>query len=103
VPALLAQPEFHDAERARPLIECLEDGIALLEALSDAMENTGVRVRIGHENARAEFGSLSIVATHYGDGTSDGVVGVIGPTRMDYQRAIAAVKAVSDGLSDALS
>lgn len=103
VPALLAQPEFHDAERARPLIECLEDGIALLEALNDAMENPGVRVRIGHENERAEFGSLSIVATHYGDGTSDGVVGVIGPTRMDYHRAIAAVKAVSEGLSDALS
>ena len=37
VPALLAQPEFHDAARARPLIEFLEDGISVLEALSDAL------------------------------------------------------------------
>lgn len=103
VPALLAQPEFHDAERARPLIECIEDGLSMLEALGDAMAHDGVRVRIGHENRLAQLGSVSIVATHYGDGFNDGVIGVIGPTRMDYQRAIAAVRAVSEGLSEILS
>lgn len=103
VPALLAQPEFHDAERARPLIECVEDGLAMLEALSDALSSSGMTVRIGHENRRAEFGGVSLVATHYCAGTTDGVIGVIGPTRMDYQRAIAAVRAVADGLSETLS
>ena len=33
----------------------------------------------------------------------DGIVGVIGPTRMDYQRAMAAVRVIADGLSEALS
>jgi heat-inducible transcriptional repressor len=103
VPALLGQPEFHDAERARPLIEFLEDGIAVLEALSDAFGSHDVTVRIGHENRRAELGNVSIVATNFGAGSSDGVVGVIGPTRMDYPRVMAAVRAVSDDLSDALS
>ncbi len=103
VPALLAQPEFHDADRARPLIECVEDGLALLDALSSAFENPGVTVRIGHENTRAELGGMSVVAIHYGTGDSDGVLGVIGPTRMDYRRAIDAVSAVADGLSVALS
>jgi heat-inducible transcriptional repressor len=103
VPALLGQPEFHDAERARPLIEFLEDSIAVLEALSDAFATSDITVRIGHENSRVELGNVSIVATNYGSGSSDGVVGVIGPTRMDYPRVMAAVRAVSDDLSDALS
>jgi len=103
VPALLAQPEFHDAERARPLIESVEDGLAVLETLSEAMGGRGVSVRIGHENRRQEFGGVSVVAINYVAGDSDGVVGVIGPTRMDYQKAIDAVRAVADGLSNALT
>ena len=103
VPALLAQPEFHDAAQARPLIEFLEDGISVLEALSEALGNRELTVRIGHENRRAELGNVSIVATNYGVGSADGVVGVIGPTRMDYSRAMAAVRVVADGLSEALS
>lgn len=103
VPALLAQPEFQHAGRARPLIEFLEDSIAVLEALSAVLSSTGVSVSIGHENRRVELGNLSIVATNYGAGDADGIVGVIGPTRMDYQRAMTAVRVVADGLSDTLS
>lgn len=102
VPALLAQPEFHDADRALPLIEFLEDGIAVLETLSDALDSHDLTVRIGHENGRAELGNVSIVATNYGTGRSDGLVGVIGPTRMDYDRAIDAVNHVAHGLEDIL-
>jgi heat-inducible transcriptional repressor len=102
VPALLAQPEFHDADRARPLIEFLEDGIAVLETLSDALDSRSLTVRIGHENGRAELGNVSIVATNYGSGRADGLVGVIGPTRMDYDRAIDAVNHVAHGLEDIL-
>jgi len=102
VPALLAQPEFHDAEAARPLIEFLEDGLAVLEALSEVLSQRGVVIRIGHENRRAELGNVSLVATNYGSGSADGVVGVIGPTRMDYNRAISAVKTVADGLENVL-
>ncbi len=103
VPALLAQPEFQEAGRAQPLIEFLEDGIAVLEALSDALGSSDLTVKIGHENRRAELGNVSIVATNYGAGGSDGVVGVIGPTRMDYPRAMAAVRHIADGLSEALT
>lgn len=103
VPALLAQPEFQQAGQARPLIQFLEDGIVVLEALSEALGSGEVSVRIGHENRRAELGNVSIVATNYGTSGADGIVGVIGPTRMDYQRAMAAVRVIADGLSDALS
>jgi heat-inducible transcriptional repressor len=103
VPALLAQPEFQKVGEARPLIEFLEDGIAVLETLSEALGSTDISVRIGHENRRAELGNVSIVATNFGVGGADGIVGVIGPTRMDYQRAMAAVRIMADGLSEALS
>jgi heat-inducible transcriptional repressor len=60
-------------------------------------------VRIGHENRRSELGNVSIVATNYTSGSTGGVIGVIGPTRMDYGRAISAVRVVADELEDALS
>lgn len=103
VPALLAQPEFHDSARASSVIGFLEDGLAVLEALSDALGKRELTVRIGHENRRAELDNVSIVATNYGTGTSDGVIGVIGPTRMNYPRAMGAVRIIADSLSDAMS
>lgn len=102
VPALLAQPEFHDAERARPLIEFLEDGIQLLEALSEALSSERLTVRIGHENLRSELEGVSIVASSYDAGSGEGLIGVVGPTRMDYERAVRAVRAVARELSSAL-
>lgn len=102
VPALLAQPEFHDAERARPLIEFLEDGISVLEALSEALATRDLTVRIGHENRRSELGNVSIVASSYSVGSGEGLVGVVGPTRMDYGRAMGAVRAFAQELTEAM-
>ncbi|TLM76771.1 MAG: heat-inducible transcription repressor HrcA [Actinobacteria bacterium] len=101
--SLLEQPEFAGADSLRPLMALLEDGVALLETLSGVMRDSGVVVRIGHENPRDDLGNVSLVAANYGGGgESEGIVGVIGPTRMNYPRAIASVRAVSDGLTDAL-
>jgi heat-inducible transcriptional repressor len=60
-------------------------------------------VRIGSENRRTALDNVSIVATNYASSYGDGVVGVIGPTRMDYPRAMAAVRVVADGLTEAMS
>lgn len=103
VPALLAQPEFHDADRARPLIESIESGLVLLDTLSESLARPGLSVRIGAENRSSQLETVSVVATSYSAGSSDGVIAVIGPTRMDYGRAIAAVRTVADGLSDTLT
>jgi heat-inducible transcriptional repressor len=102
VPELLALPEFADASMVRPLLTVLEDGLVMLETLSEVMRAGGLTVRIGSENRARELGRLSLVATRYGSETSDGIVGVIGPTRMDYSRSIAAVHSAAEGLSEAL-
>lgn len=102
VPELLALPEFSDSSMVRPLLTVLEDGLVMLETLSEVMRAGGVTVRIGSENSARELGQMSLVASRYGSDTADGIVGVIGPTRMDYSRSITAVHCAADGLSEAL-
>lgn len=61
----------------------------LLSTFDEAAAEGGpVMVRIGHENPASELAGVSIVACPYGRGESEGVVAVIGPTRMNYERAI---------------
>ena len=78
----------------------LEERYNLLELLAEAMREDGVYLRIGHEMSRASLQECSLVAANYGVANrSLGTVSVIGPTRMDYQRVIATVRATADGLS----
>lgn len=102
VSALLAHPEFADPAAVRPLMGLLEDGMSMLQVLSDVMRSTEVAVRIGRENPSAVLEHTSFVAARYGDGDSGGIVGVIGPTRMDYGRAMAAVRTISETLTGVL-
>ncbi len=102
VPELLELPEFAESARLRPLLGLLEDGFAMLETLSDFVRTGGLTVRIGSENTRRELGEMSVVMTNYSSSDANGVVGVIGPTRMDYPRTIAAVRRTADGLTDVL-
>ena len=101
VSTLLAQPEFADPRLVTPLLHLLEDGLMTLQVLTGLMQSGDVVVRIGAENP-AGLDRLSVVATNYEAGGTDGVVGVIGPTRMDYARAVSAVRTVADGLTEAL-
>ncbi len=102
VSALLMQPEFSDPGTVRPLLGLLEDGLSMLRMLSDVMLTRDVLVRIGHENRLDALERVSFVAGRYGDGDGGGIVGVIGPTRMDYPRAVASVRTVADTLSEIL-
>ena len=85
------------------LLEMLEERFNLLELLSDALRVDGVFLRIGHEMAPPSLQACSLVAANYGVANRNlGTVSVLGPTRMDYQRVIATVRATADGLSDYL-
>jgi heat-inducible transcriptional repressor len=102
VAALLSQPEFADPHVARPVVEVLEDGITMLRLLTEAMREPDVTVRIGHENPIEALGSVSVVLSPYGRRGALGIVGVIGPTRMDYPRAMCTVRTVAHTLTDIL-
>ena len=97
---LLDQPEFSDASRLSPLIEKLEDETILFHLMPDALESDLPIVRIGHENTSSELSEVSVVATPYAAGTGQGMIAVIGPTRMNYELVIKAVRAARSLLQE---
>jgi len=82
------------------VLEMLEQRYNLLELLAEALREDGVYLRIGHEMTPPSLQDCSLVAANYGVANRNlGTVSVLGPTRMDYQRVIATVRATADGLS----
>jgi heat-inducible transcriptional repressor len=87
------------------VLEALEQHVILLKLLSTAGESANtLAVRIGHENPFAELQSTSMVTSGYGPGAElVAGLGVVGPTRMDYPSAMAAVRAVATYVSRILA
>lgn len=100
--SLLDQPEFSSPEMVRDLMGLLEDGLLVARALSDVLDAEETLVRIGGENRFAALGDMTLVADSYGHEGASGVVGLIGPTRMEYSRAIDTVRIVAENLSASL-
>ncbi len=100
VGALLRQPEFRDAGRVHPLLAMLEDG-TLLGRLRESLPGApGVRVVIAGERRMDVMDEYSAVLAEYGDDArGHGVVGVVGPQRLPYRRAVASVEVIARALS----
>jgi heat-inducible transcriptional repressor len=97
---LVSEYRFQDVSQLNALMEMLERRVSLLELLSAALDSRGSYVRIGVENREPALRSLSLVAANYGLPQRNlGTVSVIGPTRMDYARAIQSVREAAHELS----
>ena len=97
---LLSEHRFQDVTQLNDLLEALERRVSLLGLLSAALSERDIYVRIGAENALPALRSLSLVAANYGlPARNLGTVSVIGPTRMDYARAIITVREAALQLS----
>ncbi|GAK06423.1 LOW QUALITY PROTEIN: heat-inducible transcription repressor HrcA [Geomicrobium sp. JCM 19038] len=100
---LLAQPEFKDVEKIRQMLEWLEDKKEVYSLLN-AMNSKGLTVKIGEENRFELFDDISMITATYAiDGDTVGSIGLIGPTRMQYERAIQIITQMADGLSTSLT
>jgi heat-inducible transcriptional repressor len=88
---LAEQPEFSDATQMRNLLELTETRARLAAALRARPSKAGVQITIGAENGTALPGGLTVVTAEYSAGDLSGVIGVIGPTRMPYEKVIALV------------
>lgn len=100
---LLSYPEYSDVEKARSFLSVLEskDTIRKLVGRDGGME---VTIRIGPENGVPELADCSIVTAHYRVGdNSSGTLGIIGPTRMNYNRVISVLDFMGRALSEVLS
>ncbi len=96
---LLGHPEYRDVDKAQRLMSSLdEDALSGLPAI---MQNqNGTRVLVGPENVAQELRDTSVVMTKFdiGDGMQ-GMIGVVGPTRMDYAKVTARLSYFAESLS----
>ena len=104
VSRLAAEHEaFSTSESAARLLEMLEHQVVVVTLVRELLDS-GLSVSIGSENRLDELRDCSIVLAPYQvEGEAAGIVGVLGPTRMDYRHALAAVTAVSQQLGRHLS
>jgi len=101
---LMGVQDLSDVDRLRELFEAFARKRELLQLLEGCIHAQGVRLFIGEESGMAPLGQCSIVTAPYGaDGKVLGVLGVIGPTRMAYERVIPMVQATAQVLGAALA
>jgi len=99
---LAEQPEFAEAGRMRRLIELTERPQALADALRRRGETSGISITIGAEHEDERLRDFTVVTAQYHTGSLTGVIGVIGPTRMPYEKVISLVNHTSQLLSELL-
>jgi len=83
----------------KTLLRMIDEKTRLVQLLDDYLGTAGLTVVIGTEHHAADLQSFSLIASTYSDGYGTGAVGVIGPTRMRYSRAIQAVDSLSKAIS----
>ena len=98
---ILDHPEYRDVDKAQKLMSYLTEEQSLANVLDlPALNSDNTKILTGPENVADELKDTSVVLASYdiGDGMK-GVIGVVGPTRMDYAKVAAKLSYVADGLS----
>ncbi len=96
---LLEQPEYQSIEKAQRMLSTLDEDV--LSNLPAVMQNSnGTQVLVGPESVAKELKDTSVVMTRFdiGDGMQ-GMIGVVGPTRMDYAKVTARLSYFAESLS----
>lgn len=101
---ILNQPEFKTVDKVRRMLDLFEQEQLLFHILEKHMDQEGVVVKIGQENELEVIQECSLItATYKIKDKTLGTVGVLGPTRMDYERVIGVVNCLVDRLTNSLS
>jgi len=100
---MIGVPEFSDIERLKGLFQAFEKKEKLLKLLDNCIREEGIHVMIGSESDIKEMRDMSIITSTYRVGEkSFGVLGVIGPIRMNYSRIIPIVNYAAKTVTDIL-
>jgi heat-inducible transcriptional repressor len=100
---LAEQPEFQSGERLKGLLELTERTDLLKAMLAPRIGDKGLTITIGGEHADPALAGFTIITSEYHVGTLRGVIGVMGPTRMPYERVIGLVEGTSALVSEFLT
>ena len=97
---LAEQPEFATGENLRALLQLTDQPTALAEVLRKRSPTAGISITIGSEHDEPKFQRLTVVTAEYQLNGLAGVIGVIGPTRMPYDKVVALVTHTSRLITD---
>jgi heat-inducible transcriptional repressor len=98
------QPEFADIGKMKALFSAFEEKSKLVKILNECLAGEGCRIFIGREIPVEDIQELSVIAAPYSRGNRAlGVLGMLGPTRMDYGRALALVETTATLLTRVLT
>jgi heat-inducible transcriptional repressor len=101
---VLSQPEFLHGEGAQQVVRALEERQFVDAMVGEVMQRGGLQIIIGGEGRWEELSEVSVVLARYGvDDQATGALGVLGPIRMRYGRAVSVVRYVSRLMSDLIS
>lgn len=100
---LAEQPEFAGPESMRRLLALTDTPERLAEAIRRRNTGPGVAITIGTEHDDPGLGQFTVITTEYHAGPLSGVIGVIGPTRMPYEKVISLVSHTSRLLTELLN
>lgn len=101
---MFREPEFKDAEKMQQLIEIQKQHSLLEPILTGILNSNGIQVIIGGEEPYEEINNLSLVLSRYGiRDRASGVLGIMGPRRMPYGRAISTVRYVTRLMDELIS
>jgi heat-inducible transcriptional repressor len=103
--SIIQQPEFENPDKFQSIIELIENKDIIIHILEQHKDETkdSVVVRIGKENQNEKFYEYSFVTKEYNIGEIKGVLGIIGPRRMEYAKIISIVGYISETLSNFLA
>ncbi len=97
---LLGQPEYQDLGKAHRMLEYLSDSRELKQ-LPQPEGDSKIKITIGPENLAEELKDSSVIVARYDAGDNmQGLIGVVGPTRMDYSSVAAQLSYIADTLSN---
>ncbi len=92
---IMNEPEFKDVDKLRKILAFLEEETRLMEMLPESLGDE-VDIRIGQENQSEDFKELSFVFAGYETQGEQGKMGLMGPVRMEYWKAVGSLDSVRD-------
>ncbi|KPL08420.1 hypothetical protein AMJ86_00515 [bacterium SM23_57] len=100
---IVGQPEFANQNRAMKILELIENKRNIIvHVLNECLTNS-ISIMIGGENNIESMKDFSVISSTYRLGDITGVLGILGPTRMQYAKMIALVDYMADSMSDLLN
>lgn len=101
---ILHHPEFKQSDGVQQIVRAIEERRIVDQLVAEALQHGGVHIIIGGEGKWEEFSEVGIVLARYGiDDKVIGAMGILGPVRMTYGRAVSIVRYMSRLMSDFMS